>query len=349
MGDANREMKRAAIYNPYLDTLGGGERYTMTVASVLKGAGWHVEVAWKDPKIIPWLQERLGVDLSGIEVIPEVSKGAGYDFVFWLSDGSIPTLFGKTNILHFQTPFHNVNGRSFLNKIKFFKISKVICNSEFTKSFIDKEYGVTSEVIYPPVAVQEFKPGKKENIILSVGRFSRLQQSKRQDILIEAFKKNSKLFNDWKLVLIGGSDVGGDDYVKYLKSQAQGHRIEILENLPFTEIKKFYAKSKIYWTAAGYGIDEQKEPEKVEHFGITVVEAMAAGCIPVTQRKGGHKETIMEGKNGFLWESIDELESKTIELINDERRISKIARKAQESAKEYSEERFAKQMLEVVD
>ena len=44
-------MGKAAIYNPYLDTLGGGERYTLSFAKVLADEGWVVDVEWKDIKI----------------------------------------------------------------------------------------------------------------------------------------------------------------------------------------------------------------------------------------------------------------------------------------------------------
>lgn len=340
-------MKRAAIYNPYLDTLGGGERYTMTVAYVLKKHGWNVEVEWKNPKIAKWLEERLGIDLSGIEMVPNISKGAGYDLVFWLSDGSIPALFGKKNILHFQTPFHDIGGKSLFNRLKLLKISSILCNSRFTKSFIDKEYGVESIVLYPPVSVEEFMPDKKENIILSVGRFSQLQQSKRQDILVDVFKRLSSKLKGWKLVLIGGSDVGGDEFTRYLRQEAEGHPIEILENLPFSEIKKFYARSKIFWSAAGYGIDENKEPEKVEHFGITVVEAMAAGCVPIIQRKGGHKEIVAEGKSGFLWEEKNELLEKTVEFAQDGSIREKIGKKGKENAAKFSQKKFEEEILKL--
>lgn len=341
-------MKRAAIYNPYLDTLGGGERYTMTVAHVLKKHGWDVEVAWKDSKILGRLEERLGIDLSGVEVIPDISKGSGYDFVFWLSDGSIPLLFGKKNILHFQTPFHNTGGKSFFNKLKLLKINCVVCNSRFTKNFIDKEYGAKSVVIYPPVAVEEFAPIKKENIILSVGRFSQLQQSKRQDILVNVFKKMANKLKGWKLVLIGGSNVGGNEFAQYLRQQAKEYPIEILENLPFPEIKKFYARVKIFWSAAGYNIDEDKEPEKVEHFGIVVVEAMAAGCVPIVQRKGGHKEIIKDGKNGFLWDGINQLEQMTLNLIKNEKLRQSVLKEGKENAKKFSQKRFEEEILKLV-
>lgn len=339
---------RAAIYNPYLDTLGGGERYTMTVAHVFKKRGWDVEVEWKDPKIVGLLEERLGINLSGIEIFPDISKGAGHDLVFWLSDGSIPMLFGKKNILHFQTPFHDIGGKSLFNKLKLLKVNCVVCNSNFTKNFIDKEYGVKSLVIYPPVAVEDLIPTKKENIVLSVGRFSQLQQSKRQDVLIDVFKKMADKLKGWKLVLIGGSDVGGSEFAQYLHQQAKGYPIEILENLPFSETKKLYARAKIFWSAAGYGIDENKEPEKVEHFGITVVEAMAAGCVPIVQRKGGHKEIVKDGKNGFLWDSISELTQATLNLVKNEKLRQNVLKEGKENAKKFSQKRFEEEILKLV-
>jgi len=76
-----------------------------------------------------------------------------------------------------------------INKMKFIRIEKVICNSFFTKKFVDIEYGINSIVIYPPVDVVKIKPKRKENIILSVGRFSQLTQAKRQDVLIRTFKR----------------------------------------------------------------------------------------------------------------------------------------------------------------
>jgi hypothetical protein len=42
---------RAAIYNPYLDTLGGGERYTLAVATTLFKNGYQVDIEWKGKEI----------------------------------------------------------------------------------------------------------------------------------------------------------------------------------------------------------------------------------------------------------------------------------------------------------
>lgn len=340
---------RAAIYDPYLDTGGGGERYVLTFASVLKKQGWQVDLQWADDKILPWLEERLGLHLEGVNLVEDIGKGKGYDLVFWLSDGSIPLLFAKKNIMHFQTPFHGVGGKSVVNRIKFLKIHEVVCNSNFTKAVIDHEYGVRSRVLYPPVDTEQFKETKKENIILSVGRFSQLQQAKRQDILASAFKKMCHNgLKGWQLVLIGGSNIGGEEYVQELKSLSKGYPIRILENVPFNQVKEFYGKAKIFWSASGFGIDEKEEPQKVEHFGISVVEAMACECVPIVTAKGGHKEIISDQKDGILWNTTENLIAQTQVLTEDERRREEIGKKAKEKAGEFSKQRFAGQVLRLV-
>ncbi len=321
----------------------------LTAALALKKDGWEVELQWKDPKILKWLEERLGLDLSDIKVVDDISRGAGYDLIFWLSDGSVPALFANKNLIHFQTPFQRVHGKNILNRLKFLKVHKVICNSNFTKKVIDREFGIKSTVLYPPVSTEEFKPGKKENIILSVGRFSQLQQAKRQDVLVSEFKKMcDKGLKGWKLVLIGGSDVGGREYVEQLKKEAHRYPVQILEGLPFSEVKKYYAKSKIFWSASGFNIDSEKTPYKVEHFGITVVEAMAAAVVPVVVKNGGHKEIIKDKTNGFLWDTTQELQEITLNLIEDEKLRVKVSMECQDSSDNFSQKRFESNFLQLI-
>lgn len=339
---------RAAFFNPYLDTLGGGERYTMSFAKVLLDNGFKVDVQWKSLGISEKLEERFGLKLNSINYVRDIKRGDGYDVCFWVSDGSIPLLRSRKNFLHFQFPFKDVNGRSLINKMKLFRINKIVCNSYFTKSFIDQEYGVDSEVIYPPVDVASIRPKRKENIILSVGRFSQLTQAKNQHILVETFKKIARRYPDWRLILAGGSDVGVDDYLRKLIKSSSAYPIEIIENPDFEKIKDLYGKSKIYWTATGFGINEKTEPKKVEHFGIAVVEAMSGGCVPLAYSAGGHKETIVEDENGFLWKKIPELTKKTKTLLDNPKKLREISANAKEDARVYEYNRFEGDVLDLL-
>lgn len=340
---------RAAIFDPYLDTVGGGERYVMTVANILNKKGWSVDVEWKNRDIAHKLEQRFGSRLSDINFVPSINKGRGYDFVFWLSDGSVPNLWAKKNVLHFQVPFHDVGGNSIPNKLKLMRLNRIVCNSRFTKKFIDLEYRVNSGVLYPPIDVESFLPLRKNNVILNVGRFSQLLQSKRQDVLVRTFKEIvDRGLKSWKLILAGGTDVGGQDFIEELRGQSHGYPIEIIENPNFQTVKKLYGTSKIFWSASGFGIDEEKEPEKVEHFGISVVEAMSAGCVPVVIGSGGHKEIVQDGEDGALWASTAALSEKTLELIKNNKKRQWFAENSQRKASNFSQNVFENEVSKII-
>lgn len=342
---------KASIYNPYFDTLGGGEKYTIFFANVLAKNGYDVRVQSYDKDLLIKLSNRFGIKLSkNIEIVDDVQNGKDSDLCFWVSDGSIPTLGSRRNFIHFQVPFKNVNGRSLFNKMKLIRVEKVICNSEFTKHVIDQEYGVDSAVLYPPISVEQFKSKRKLNNILYVGRFSNLKQSKKQQVLVDAFSRfvsNTNRNANWKLILAGGTEVGSEEILPHLKENAKGQNIEIVESPNFSDLKQLYATSKIFWSAAGYGEDENINPDRFEHFGMTQVEAMASGCVPIVYEGGGHKEVVVNNKNGFLWKSIEELIETTQRLIDDKKTWKRLSNDALKESKKYSDKSFELKVLEL--
>lgn len=344
----NLSMK-AAIYNPYLDTLGGGERYSLAFAKVLADSGYLVDLEWSDESIKLSLEKRFGIDLKNINVTPDIKKGEGYDVCFWVSDGSIPLMHARNNILHFQVPFHKVNGKSLFNKMKFFRINKFVCNSQFTKSVIDKEFGIESIVLYPPVDTKNIKPKRKENIILYVGRFSKILQGKGQEFLLTAFKKMyDNGLKDWKLVLAGGTEIGADIFLQELEENSKNYPVVIIKSPDFKMLKDLYGKSKIFWSASGFGHNENENPEKMEHFGITVVEAMSAGAVPIVFNGGGHKEIIDDCVNGYLWDNPEDLIEKTLQLIANNKTYRLLESEAKKKADTYSILRFEKELLSTI-
>lgn len=340
-------MGKAAICDPYLDTLGGGERYSLSFAKVLADSGWKVDVEWPDPRIKEELETRFGLNLKGLNFTADTKKGSGYDLCFWLSDGSIPLLHSRKNILHFQVPFQDVDGRSLFNRMKLIRINKVVCNSRFTKAAIDREFGVNSVVIYPPVDVERIKPKRKKNLILYVGRFSELVQAKRQDILVKAFKKlvKNNNYSDWKLVLAGGVEVGAGNNLREIEKSVAGYRVEISKSPSYQEIKDLYGQARFFWSASGFGENENGKPWRVEHFGITTAEAMAGGTVPLVFAAGGQREIVAAGKNGYLWKSLEELVKKTKELITDKKRWRELSRGARQSSSSFSYEAFSQKVL----
>jgi glycosyltransferase involved in cell wall biosynthesis len=362
---------KAGIYDPYLNILGGGERYVMTLVEYLNQEGYEVDIFWNDKAIKSKIEKQLGINLNRVNFVEDIFYSRGnlprtttswvrgllkkwkitrrYDLIFYLSDGSVPFLFAKRNILHFQVPFTNVNGRSALNKIKFLKINKVICNSKFTKKFIDKEYGIKSEVVYPPVDVEKFKAGEKEDIILSVGRFTKALHAKKQHILIEVFKKMcNRGLKDWELILIGGTLKGDRNYIKSIRELARNYPIKVLTDIKFSDLKKFYSRAKIFWHAAGFGEDETKHPERMEHFGIAVVEAMAAGCVPIVINKGGLSEIVTHKVNGLLWETRSDLIKATLQLIKSQNLWQKLSSQAIKDSQKFSKKVFCRRIYELI-
>jgi len=339
---------KAAIFNPYLDSLGGGERYTLAVARALADKDYKVHVQWEDASIADKLKERFGISLDGIEFIKDIKRGDSYDVCFWVSDGSIPLLRARCNLLHFQVPFTQVDGKTLINRMKLIRINKVVANSHFTKRFIDREYGVKCEVVYPPVDTESFMPKVKKNMILFVGRFSQLVQSKNQDVLVKAFKKFTKEgYGDWKMVLAGGVEVGVGDYIKKLKRTVGLYNVEIEESPSFSTIKNLFGQAKLFWTASGYGVDEEKEPHKAEHFGISVVEAMSAGAVPLAYNAGGHVEIIKNEKDGFLWENINQLVRLSLKLAGDRKTLAEISDNSMRSSENFSYEKFYKNIIKL--
>ena len=66
-------INKAAIYDPYLDTLGGGERYCLTIAEILLKNNYQVDLFWSgDPSLISKAEERFSLDLKGIKIIPDI-------------------------------------------------------------------------------------------------------------------------------------------------------------------------------------------------------------------------------------------------------------------------------------
>jgi len=400
---------KIGFYDPYLDTLGGGERYLLVLADYLRQKNHQVDIFWsKKPMKTPpasrlgessyvaalpslrsgggsgrssdphlaadvikkEIKIKFGLDLKKINFVEDIfssrtnlfqkwRKTRKYEVIFFLSDGSLPFLFAKKNILIFLVPFTRVNGRSFLNKIKLLKMARIVTISQFNKKFIDREYGVKSLVISPPVSVETFRPGKKEKLIISVGRFYqplkeskgliRPLHSKKQAVLIEVFKQMcDQGLKDWRLLLLGGMAKKDEAYLNHLKKASADYPIEIKTNLSLAALKKNYARAKIYWHAAGFGEEEEEHPERMEHFGITTVEAMAAGGVPVVAAKGGQPEIVKDKITGFLWQSKDELAQRTRQLIKSPKLWQRLSLKAIKESQNWRQEVFCQKFDEII-
>ncbi|TSC63537.1 MAG: Uncharacterized protein G01um101493_413 [Microgenomates group bacterium Gr01-1014_93] len=309
-------------------------------------------------KIIEKIQKLHDLDLSRVNFIKApIGKGSSflnrllylrkYDVLFFLTDGSYFYSTAKKSIIHLQSPIKNLN-QHWWAKFKLSSWDEIIYNSKFTMDEAMKSWGLMGKVIYPPVDVSKFKPLKKKHQILSVGRFFGYLRDKKHELIIDAFKKlvNENNLKNWSLYLVGGSGEGDKEYLDELNKKANGLNIFLHPNLPFNELKKLYGESKIYWHATGFG---ETDPTKMEHFGITTVEAMASGAIPVVINLGGQREIVENGKLGYLWNSPEELIFYTMELIGSKKLMEDFSKEAVKKSKIYSKEQFSKEIKEIVN
>ncbi len=345
---------KIGFFDPYLDSLGGGERYTLTLAEYFC-RNHQVDIFWDGLDLKDKIRNQLSIDLekarfvknifSEKNLFKKIIETRKYDFIFYLSDGSFPFSIAGKNILHFQFPFSNFDGKYLLNRVRLKCFSNIVVNSFFTKKFIDKTYGVDSKVIYPPVDIRAFQEGNKKNIILTVGRFSK---NKKQEIMINSFiNLVNRGLKDWEFHLVGGLLDSDALFFRKLETMAKSYPIKMVANSSFRQIRELYSEAKIYWHAAGFGEDVTRNPEFFEHFGISCVEAMASGAVPIVFNGGGLRE-IITNESGILWNNELELQEFTESLINDEKKILKLREEGKKRSLEFSKEIFLKKFDEII-
>lgn len=190
---------------------------------------------------------------------------------------------------------------------------QIWANSEFTASHVRSRWGVNAEVVYPPCSPVE--PQHKERVIAVVGRFQRPDGNapyKAQDILIDFFEELPDLHRSgWRLVLAGGLTSRDIGYLADLRMRASKLPVSFLVNAERTEIEELLGKASLYWHGQGAGFSADLYPETQEHFGISVVEALSAGAIPIVYGAAGPAEIVGNVVEEGTWDDRDSLLQRT--------------------------------------
>lgn len=175
-------------------------------------------------------------------------------------------LEGRKNLTISRRIYEKINReiRKYLDKQNFNKTNLAIANSFFSKKVIKNTYGKTSEVVYPGIDINFFKPKKikKDIDIFYIGSYEKIDGF---DLLQKALRYLPK-----NIVL--KTKMYEDGWVSDQKI-----------------ITDFYQRSKVVVCLA------YNEP-----FGSVPLEAMACGVPVIAVNEGGYKETIINGQTGYL-------------------------------------------------
>lgn len=215
--------------------------------------------------------------------------------------------------------------------------------SGFVAERVARCYGRRCHVIYPGVAPMACHP-QKEPLVVTVGRFSPWGNVKRHDAMIDAARHLAVARPDVRVVLVGSlpSDDASHRYLTNLQAKATGFSsVQFVVNAERRQVEDWLGRASVYWHAAGYGLDAAKNPDAVEHFGISVVEGMSAGAVPFVCPIAGPAEIVTDGVDGRHWNSPAELATLTAAVLSDPPTMSRLAVAAVHRSREFAPKRMS--------
>ncbi len=227
--------------------------------------------------------------------------------------------------------------------------------SRFTDTWLARYWSVRgTDILYPPVDVAQFMPrASRDRVILGVGRFFQGSHNKKHDEMIRTFGElvRDGVLSGWELHLVGGSmpEARHQKYLARCRALAAGLPVHFHVDAPADLLTDLYERATIFWHATGFGNDENRDPILFEHFGITTVEAMAAGCVPVVIGKGAQPEIVADDVSGFTWTTRDAWKARTVRVANDPALASRLRAGALLRSRDFGEDVFAAQLQRIVE
>ena len=200
-------------------------------------------------------------------------------------------------------------------------VDQFLSVSEFTRNLIKARWGRESKTLYPPCPVGSYTATNtsREDLVVTVGRFS---PEKRMHV----FADIARSLPNFKFVIIGSISGQGEKYYEWLRRNSPGNVSFVLS--PLRKVRDILARAKVYVHCA-----------KNEHFGITIVEAMAAGCVPIVHDSGGPREIVTDDV-GYRWRASPEAVGQISGLFEDEELRQRLSKSASTRAHMFRPEAF---------
>ncbi|OAF01295.1 lipopolysaccharide biosynthesis protein [Bradyrhizobium centrolobii] len=178
------------------------------------------------------------------------------------------------------------------------RMDAIIATSEISASFLKVRatvipHGVETDVYAPPLDraaafAESGLPGSH-----AIGCFGRVRAQKGTDVFVDAMCRLLPHYPDFTAVIVGQVTpeqlAFAGDLRKRIEAAGLQSRIVITGELPIEEVQRWYQRLTIYAFTS-----------RNEGFGLTLIEAMAAGSALVAARAGAAELVVEDGVTGVL-------------------------------------------------
>lgn len=227
--------------------------------------------------------------------------------------------------------------RTFARRVKNLDQKVIFANSRFTAKAIKEIFDVNAHVLYPPVSTFLLNHSKldfdkpRNDVAVTVARISK---NKNLNIIPYIAKLTDENIS---FLIIGllerESKKVLDSILKSIKKLEVSDRVKLLTDVKRDQLRTVLLNSKVYF-----------HPVINEHFGVSIVEAMASGCVPIVHDSGGPREFVPKD---LRYKSIEEA------VMKIERAISEwspeYAKRISKTVNRFSENNFSKKFMNIFD
>jgi GT2 family glycosyltransferase len=322
------EKPSAAVYTACDISLGEEEKYLLATAEVFIKSGYEVWLV--TPEKFSYLRltqiagiHGLNLQGLGITTLNIAEKMPLFDvFVSMGCEVVAPVkALGKRSFYCCQFPHscpeEEINRRgSWMDEYEAYIVHSDFVKENILKQIVQQDLPCSAiHVIPPPIDRPVFDLDNLRTGIISVGGFLAGEQCKQQDFLIRAFKRLYESGVKSELHLVGAPHPDPQHRAYFVECQklSQGLPVHFHVDVSPNILARLYANAFIYWHGMGFGVDATVEPEKCESFGVSVVDAMSAGVVPLVVKNGAPAIIIQDGWNGYCYDTEDRL----IEITQD--------------------------------
>lgn len=374
---------RILLIHVFFDMPGGAEFLALNIARTFRERGFDVTILTCTPVDVGEVKKIFNIDVSDFNIVvrrvpvADVVKrvlrgkfsrlrrlmvykrffteymdevGKGYDLVMETQSNVVSP--ADISYIHYPALIYFCEGKSkglywklydwtirlYASSFKYVPGS-ILTNSTWTAAQIYRVYHIVADVVYPPVDVEYFTrvadSGRREKLVITISRFT---EEKRLDKIVDVAAR----LRDYTFVLIGSTYEHSYRVLDEIERKVKEYRLDnvIIEtNLPRAKMLKYLKDARFYL-----------HPPYAEHFSIAVVEAMAAGLVPIVYRDGGTwHDVVSKVWNSLGYEVIEETPKIIQRIDSDCSLYEKLRRRSIEISRTFSYKNFKQSITKKVE